>query len=272
MTLSDKVPQKSTGKNLNSITKRRSATKKRSEKNILKKTPSNIKDKSFKINEKNLLSAKLKSAKTSVKKVIDESTNSFKESQKENKELNQTLEGAIARFDVTYISGLSNYPNAKLGSFIGMNIMPEKISFRKTSTSKKWFNDFDIFYESILEINIEKRTVSTIEMVLDFKDGINHEQETVICIVYQKDTGEELTLRVEMFTGITIYRQAAKCREFMALLRQHGILKKIKQKKEINDSNDNILGQIKEIALLKDDGILTEEEFQSKKKALLEKI
>ncbi len=37
MTLSDKVPQKSTGKNLNSITKRRSATKKRSEKNILKK-------------------------------------------------------------------------------------------------------------------------------------------------------------------------------------------------------------------------------------------
>ena len=36
-------------------------------------------------------------------------------------------------------------------------------------------------------------------------------------------------LRVEMLTGTTIYAQAAKCREFLDILPQNGILKQIQR-------------------------------------------
>lgn len=79
-----------------------------------------------------------------------------------------------------------------------------------------------------------------------------------------------------MLTGFTIFNQAKKCREFIDLLRQHGILQRIEQKRNVNNSQGNsgsdILTQIEKLASLKDAGILTEEEFQDKKTALLEKI
>ncbi|MCI8291963.1 MAG: hypothetical protein HFH53_00295 [Hespellia sp.] len=79
-----------------------------------------------------------------------------------------------------------------------------------------------------------------------------------------------------MLTGFTIYRQAEKCREFIALLRQHGILQRLEQKKDADSSGGNggsdILSQIEKLASLRDAGILTDEEFQDKKKALLSKI
>ncbi len=62
----------------------------------------------------------------------------------------------------------------------------------------------------------------------------------------------------------------------MDLLRQHGILQRIEQKKNANNSPNtgetDVLSQIEKLALLKNAGILTEEEFQDKKKALLAKI
>ena len=197
--------------------------------------------------------------------------------QTENKELKQALEGALARYEVTYVSGLPQYPKVKMGSAsIGLNVMENHFSFRKTGNSKDWFSDFDISYDSIMELYIEKRTITTAEVLLGGGNDANQEQENVICIIFKADTGEELTLRVEMLTGFTIYRQAEKCREFIALLRQHGILQRLEQKKNINNgsgsNNSDILTQIEKLASLKDAGILTDEEFQEKKKSLLAKI
>lgn len=241
----------------------------------LKETANSVKDKAATFAEEKQLAEKLGNAKDSVKKTLDESTGSFKEYQKENKELKQALEGAISRYEVTYVGGLPQYPKAKIGA-IGLNIMDNQFSFRKTGNSKDWFNDFDITYDSIIQLRIEKRTITTAEVFLGAGNDANQEQENVICIIFRSDTGQELTLRVEMLTGFTIYRQAEKCREFIALLRQHGILQKIESRKNTNTSSENsnsdILAQIEKLASLRDAGILTEEEFQDKKKALLAKI
>ena len=243
----------------------------------LRETANSVKDKASNFAEEKQLAEKLGNAKDSVKKTLDEGTGSFKEFQKENQKLKQALEGALARYEVTYVSGLPQYPKVKMGSAsIGLNVMEDQFSFRKTGNSKDWFNDFDISYDSIIELHIEKRTITTAEVFLGAGNDANQEQENVICIIFKAETGEELTLRVEMLTGFTIYRQAEKCREFIALLRQHGILQKIEQKKNINNgsgnNNSDILTQIEKLASLKDAGILTDEEFQEKKKTLLAKI
>lgn len=243
----------------------------------LKETANSVKDKASSFAEEKQLTEKLGNAKDSVKRTLDESTSSFKEYQKENKELKQALEGALARYEVTYVGGLPQYPKVKMGSAsIGLNIMENQFAFRKTGNSKDWFNDFDIPYDSVLDLHIEKRTITTAEVFLGAGNDANQEQENVICIIFKADTGEELTLRVEMLTGFTIYRQAEKCREFIALLRQHGILQRLEQKKDADSSGGNggsdILSQIEKLASLRDAGILTDEEFQDKKKALLSKI
>ena len=79
-----------------------------------------------------------------------------------------------------------------------------------------------------------------------------------------------------MITGTTIYAQAAKCREFLDILRQNGILKQIQKKAKGAADNDNggtdVLKQIEKLASLKENRIITEEEFSQKKAGLLEKL
>ena len=81
----------------------------------LKETANSVKDKSSNFAEEKQLAEKLGSAKDSVKKTLDEGTGSFKEFQKENQKLKQALEGALARYEVTYVSGLPQYPKVKIG-------------------------------------------------------------------------------------------------------------------------------------------------------------
>ena len=59
----------------------------------LKETANSVRDKASSFAEEKQLTEKLGNAKDSVKRTLDESTSSFKEYQKENKELKQALEG-----------------------------------------------------------------------------------------------------------------------------------------------------------------------------------
>lgn len=215
------------------------------------------------------------SAKDSMKKTFDETSAAMKARNEESKELKKPLDGAIERYEVTYVSGLPDIPKRKAGA-IGLNIMPECFSFRSTITTKEWFPDYDIPYNKISELRIEKRTISTTEVFLGAGDSANQEQENVICILYKDGDGKKLTLRVEMLTGTTIFNQAAKCREFMDLLRQYEITDKFeaKDKNESNSSSNgtDVLAQIEKLNQLKLAGILTEEEFSSKKADLLSKL
>lgn len=213
------------------------------------------------------------SAKDSMKKAIGEAKENIKEQREESNALKQPLEGAYIRYEVTYISGVESIPKAKAGA-IGLNVMPDMFSFRVTLGTKDWFTDMDIPYDSITDIRIEKRTISTAEVFLGGGNDANQEQENNIVIEYTDADNKKRTLRTEMLTGVTIYNQAAKCREFMDLLRQKDILELIESKKNTgnNQGSVDVVAQIEKLAKLKEAGVITEDEFTVKKAALLEKI
>lgn len=217
---------------------------------------------------------KASKAAGAAKQSVSESSAKMKEWNEERKEMDKPLEGAIKRYSVTYIGGLAEYPKKKSG-YIGMNIMSDRFVFTPTIGTKDWFGEYEIPYDKISELNIEKRTISTSEILLGASDNANQQQENVICILYTDAQGQKLTLRVEMLTGGTIYNQAAACREFTALLRQHEITDKFqsaKKEKNSTSSGGDVLAQLEKLNQLKMAGILTEDEFNAKKQDLLAKL
>ena len=239
----------------------------------IKQAASTAKDKVSDFAEDKKLGEKFSEMKDGVKKTWDESTAAMKATNEENKALKQPLDGAIIRYEVIYLGGLPEYPKAKHGSAVGLNIMPDKFVFTKTGTSKDWFTEYQINYNKISDITIEKRTISNTEMRLGGGNDPNLQQENNICIAFETEDGTELVLRVEMLTGVTIYGQATKCREFMDVLRQNGILKMFKQKyADTAPAQTDVLAQIEKIAQLKAAGVLSEEEFNQKKAELLQKL
>ena len=159
-------------------------------------------------------------AKDSMKKGFGDAAAQIKANNEEAKELKKPLEGAIERYEFTYVGGLPDIPKAKAGAW-GMNIMPDMFAFRVTNTTKDWLYDLDIPYDDITDIRIEKRTISTTEMFLGAGNDANQQQENVIVLEYNDKDGKKATLRVEMLTGVTIYNQAAKCKELMDVLRRN---------------------------------------------------
>lgn len=211
-------------------------------------------------------------ASESVKKGFSDASAQIKADNEEAKELKKPLEGAIERYEFTYIGGLPDIPKAKSGAW-GMNIMPDKFSFRVTRTTKDWLYDLDIPYSDISDIRIEKRTISNAEMFLGAGNDANQQQENVIVLEYTDKEGKKATLRVEMLTGVTIFNQAAKCKELMDLLRRNDILDKIKKSEGgAQPVADDIPAQLEKLAKLKEAGILTEDEFNAKKAELLAKM
>lgn len=54
---------------------------------------------------------KIGNAKDSIMKAVDDTKNSIAAGNAEAKELKKTLEGAIARYEFTYVGGLEDIPN-----------------------------------------------------------------------------------------------------------------------------------------------------------------
>ena len=77
-----------------------------------------------------------------------------------------------------------------------------------------------------------------------------------------------------MLTGVSIYGQAGKCVEFMDVLRQNDIPDKFIKETTQNttEAQVDVLGQIEKLSELKEKGILSDEEFNSKKEELLKKL
>lgn len=212
-------------------------------------------------------------AKESMKKAVGEAKETMREHKEESNALKQPVEGAYIRYEVTYIAGVDSIAKAKAGA-IGLNVMPDKFAFRPTITTKDWFPEIDIPYASISDIRIEKRTISTAEMFLGGGNDANQEQENNIVIDYVDENNAKCTLRTEMLTGVTIFNQAAKCREFMDLLRKKDILEIFEAKKKGAQTGGgvDVVAQIEKLAKLKEVGVITEEEFAAKKAVVLDKI
>lgn len=215
----------------------------------------------------------VKDTATKAKDATADAVSAMKEGKAEMDELKKPLDGAIIRYEFTYRSGLDDIPKAKSGAW-GMNIMPDRFAFRITYTTKDWLYDLDIPYDDVTDIRIEKRTVTTAEMFLGGGDSANQEQENMIVIEYNDKNARKATLRIEMLTGVTIFNQAAKCKELMDVLRKENILEKIKK----SDASAAVVRavdpveQIAKLSKLKDAGVISEDEFNAKKADLLAKL
>lgn len=206
-------------------------------------------------------------AKEATKKASD----AYKEGAEKSKELKQPVEGAIMRYGVTYLGGLASIPSKKTGE-IGFNVLENSFYFKPTSTSIDWFEEMEIAYKDIKKFEITTRTLSTTELLLT-DDAKGLQTDNNIEIEYVTAEGKVLLLRIEMLTGITVAGQAIKCKEMMDLLRGEGILDKFSTSdNKAVVQQDDVITQIKKLNELKELGVITEDEFNTKKGELLIKL
>lgn len=188
------------------------------------------------------------------------------------------VEGSLARYQVIYLGGFPKKPIKKSNpTSFGLNIMPDSFIFKpELETRTSWYGDelFVIPYDKVVKFEIVKRQVSTTEALLSSNGETQSlEQLNNIQITHVDEDGNELMTRVEMLTGVTVYGQAEKCRELLDLLREKKILGKLnKDMQKPAAPADDPLEQLKKLNALKDAGVISEEEFNEKKAALLAKI
>ena len=196
-----------------------------------------------------------------------ESMGQYKE---ETEALKAPVEGAIIRYEVTYNGGLPQYPKEKAGA-IGLNIMPNSFILKKTIGTKDWFEDFEITYDSIQSFEITKRQAGNWEMMLssDSASARATEVDNVLAITYLDGNGTEILLRLEMLSGFSVYNQAKKCQEMLDVLRQNKILNRLNKKASTEKSAVSRADELKKYKELLDSGIISQEEFDAKKKQLL---
>lgn len=196
-----------------------------------------------------------------------ESMGQYKE---ETEALKAPVEGAIIRYEVTYNGGLPQYPKEKAGA-IGLNIMPDSFILKKTIGTKDWFEDFEITYDSIQSFEITKRQAGNWEMMLssDSASARATEVDNVLAITYLDENGTEILLRLEMLSGFSVYNQDKKCQEMLDVLRQNKILNRLNKKASAEKSAVSSADELKKYKELLDSGIISQEEFDAKKKQLL---
>lgn len=183
-------------------------------------------------------------------------------------------ENLICDYSVIYLGGLPEYPKSKSSS-IDFLIFKDKFELKPTFASKSWFNGLTINFGSISDLQIVERQVGTIEGILGGLNSRQLNQPNNINITYNSN-GQEIVLRIEMLSGITVMGQAKKCIELEDRLRTNGIRNKfIKVTNPITENNilaTDIPTQLEKLANLLEKGILTKEEFDAKKLELLAKM
>ncbi len=206
-----------------------------------------------------------------------ETSEEFKKNMAEHKALTDEakapIEGSIVRYQVIYLGGFPMKPQKKSNSLsLGFNIMEDRFIFKPEHLAKtEWFGDenLEVLYSQVTKFEIVKRQVSTTEALLGSGDTKDLEQLNNIEITYHDTDGNEHVLRVEMLTGVTVYGQATKCREMLDILREKKILNKLNKEKTSENTSVSAADEIKKYKDLLDSGIITQEEFDAKKKELL---
>ena len=226
------------------------------------------------------LDEKFEKVKSDVSKSMAETKEKNAEEKALRDEAKAPVEGAIIRYTVIHLGGFPNKPTKKMDSLaLGFNVMEESFIFKPELLAKRqWFGEENVVvpYNKVRKFEIVKRQISTTEYMMSSNGNAQAlEQPNNINITYLDDDGDEVMLRVEMLTGTTVYGQAEKCRELMDLLREKKILKKFLGEESASakqESGDDILAQLEKLASLKEKGIISEDEYNAKKGALLERL
>jgi len=190
----------------------------------------------------------------------------------ETKEAEPSL---IESYGVVYKGGHPDYPKEK-GGKIHFKVFNDRFELLATMGTKRWFSGLVIPYRSISSLEIVERQVGTVEGLLGGLNSRQLNQANNIHISYQADDGQEVLLRLEMLSGVTVMGQAKKCLEFMDRLRTHRIFEKFRGKRDKQTEGHNVVEdiptQLEKLAALRDRGILTAEEFARKKTELLSRM
>jgi putative oligomerization/nucleic acid binding protein len=192
-------------------------------------------------------------------------------------------ESAHEVYKVVYKGGHPDLPKAKTGE-IRLLLMDDEFQLHPTIGSKSFWNRIDIPYGDVVDLRIVGRQVSTLESVLGGMDSRQLNQDNNIHIEHLDAEGKLTTLRFEMLTGITVQNQAKKCLELEDRLRNLGIRSRFRGTPTAAPAaaapadggggagGGDIADQIAKLANLKDQGILSDEEFQTKKAELLDRL
>lgn len=183
------------------------------------------------------------------------------------------VEGAIDTYTVGYLGGHPDYlkdPNKLKKTWIKFNLYDDKFEFE----NKDWFKGVIIPANKIKDVAIVERQIGGLDALgVGMLASNSLKQPNNINISYVDENNQDVVIRFEMFSGGSVWGTAKKCQEFMDLL----VSKQIRSQfmKEGNSSGGNaqtesITEKLEKLASLKEKGIITEEEFQEKKKALLE--
>lgn len=173
---------------------------------------------------------------------------------------------SVKSYQVVYLGGHPDNPKKSTG-IVDFQLLEDRFLI-KHRVAEKYLKTFEIPYSEITEFAIVDRTLTTANILLGGKDAYKLQQANNIHISYNG-----LTVRFEMISGVTVTGQAKVCLEMLDYLKANGIYSKFNLSNDASsNNNDDVLAQIEKLSQLKNDGILTEEEFNAKKTQLLEKI
>jgi hypothetical protein len=183
----------------------------------------------------------------------------------------------LETYKVVYRGGLAHLPKGK-NAEIKFLFWPDRFELQATPVTKKWWTDLVIPYETVRELAVVDRQVSTFEALAGGLDSKQLNQKNNIHIRYVDSSGSETILRVEMLTGFTVQGQAKKCLEMQDRLRVHGIPERFAISASNGAApgaaatNGDVLDQIRQLSELHAQGVLTESEFAQKKAELLGRL
>jgi hypothetical protein len=180
-------------------------------------------------------------------------------------------EGALEVYKVAYKGGHPQLPKAKIGE-IRLVLAPGEFRLNPTIGSKNFWTQLTIPYAAVNGVQIVARQESTFESLLGGADAKPLNQENNIHLDYLDPAGTPSLLRFEMITGVTVNGQATKCREFTDRLRTHGILDQFRAQPAAAGAAGDLADQLGKLASLRDQGILTHDEFSAKKAELLSRM
>jgi hypothetical protein len=192
----------------------------------------------------------------------------------------------LIEYDVNYRGGLPEYPKSH-GGGIKLRVWPRGLQLNPTIGTRSWFTGLGIPIEVVTAFEIAQRQVSTVEGLLGGLNSRQLNQANNIHITFWRDR-IELVLRLEMLSGTFVMAQAGKCRDLMDRLRGNGMLGEIERNRSTLTAAsapaqvtivaphaalpEGIPDQIRKLAALRDEGILTSEEFEAKKAELLSRL
>lgn len=179
-------------------------------------------------------------------------------------------EPGLATFIVRYLGGHPLYPGGRPEQ-IELTVAADRFRLAPTEAARHWFDSLDIQYGHVIDVRITERVVGTVETLLGGLNAGLLAQPNNIHIEYHDGEGNELVLRLEMLTGVTVTAQAAMCREFEDLLRTSGV-RRLFRAARAPAGREDIAARLETLAQLRATGVITDAEFGAKKANLLAQL